>query len=108
MRQLRRRSRVSTSFSTIPNGLDSGKKLSVEDAIKAAANSSLTAMGASVRRSSTTKDGDVSYGRRGSEGSTSNNSVKTNSRSVSPADESIFNNCKINVKNEILKRFYLR
>ncbi|KAL7077380.1 hypothetical protein ACQ4LE_003486 [Meloidogyne hapla] len=90
--EMRRLRRVSNSFSTISNAAGSHKKLSVEDAIKAAANSSLAAMGAGVRRSSTTKDGDGSYSRRGSGGSTSNNSLNaTSSRSVSPADEGTSN-----------------
>nr|CAD2160673.1 unnamed protein product [Meloidogyne enterolobii] len=84
--EMRRLRRVSNSFSTVSNGPGTCKKLSVEDAIKSAANSSLVAMGAGVRRSSTTKDGDGSYSRRGSGGSVYSANA-TSSRSVSPADE---------------------
>ncbi|CAK5123940.1 unnamed protein product [Meloidogyne enterolobii] len=84
--EMRRLRRVSNSFSTVSNGAGTCKKLSVEDAIKSAANSSLVAMGAGVRRSSTTKDGDGSYSRRGSGGSVYSANA-TSSRSVSPADE---------------------
>uniref|UniRef100_A0A915NWR2 Uncharacterized protein n=1 Tax=Meloidogyne floridensis TaxID=298350 RepID=A0A915NWR2_9BILA len=87
--EMRRLRRVSNSFSTVSNGAGTCKKLSVEDAIKSAANSSLVAMGAGVRRSSTTKDGDGSYSRRGSGGSVYSANA-TSSRSVSPADEGAF------------------